>query len=150
MRRCPKKHLSRRKECAHSMTANEHTGVLGPMRGKGWKKGGGKEYNGDNEPTAEFVMTLDKLEPGQAGVILELNTGGGMRRRLMDLGFSAGEHVECVLKSPPGDPRAYLVRGTVTALRGKDAAEIKVRAEDGACNMCFAARCNSGAENKEG
>ena len=93
------------------MTANEHTGVLGPMHGKGWKKGGGKEYNGDNEPAAEFVMTLDKLEPGQAGVILELNTGGGMRRRLMDLGFSAGEHVECVLKSPPGDPRAYLVRG---------------------------------------
>jgi len=42
------------------------------------------------------------------------------------------------------------VRGTVTALRGKDAAEIKVRAEGGACNMCFAARCNSGAENKEG
>ena len=124
------------------MTANEHTGVLGPMHGKEWKKGGGKEYNGDNEPTAEFVTTLDKLEPGQAGVILELNTGGGMRRRLMDLGFSAGEHVECVLKS--------LVRGTVTALRGKDAAEIKVRAEDGACNMCFAARCNSGAENKEG
>ena len=136
------------------MTANEHTGVLGPMHGKGWKKGGKKaenneemteaggeggaeEYNGDNEPAAEFVMTLDKLEPGQAGIILEL-------------GFSAGEHVECVLKSPPGDPRAYLVRGTVTALRGKDAAEIKVRAEDGACNMCFAARCNSGAENKEG
>ena len=84
------------------MTANEHTGVLGPMHGKEWKKGGGKEYNGDNEPTAEFEMTLDKLEPGQAGVILELNTGGGMRRRLMDLGFSAGEHVECVLKSPPG------------------------------------------------
>ena len=64
------------------MTANEHTGVLGPMHGKGWKKGGGKEYNEDNEPTAEFVTTLDKLEPGQAGVILELNTGGGMRRRL--------------------------------------------------------------------
>ena len=63
------------------MTANEHTGVLGPMHGKGWKKGGGKEYNGDNEPAAEFVMTLDKLEPGQAGVILELNTSGGMRRR---------------------------------------------------------------------
>lgn len=75
------------------MTANEHTGVLGPMHGKEWKKSGGKEYNGDNEPAAEFVMTLDKLEPGQAGVILELNTGGGMRRRLMDLGFSAGEHV---------------------------------------------------------
>ena len=42
------KHLSRRKECAHSMTANEHTGVLGPMHGKEWKKSGGKEYNGDN------------------------------------------------------------------------------------------------------
>ena len=60
------------------------------MHGKEWKKSGGKEHNGDNESNAEFVMTLDKLEPGQAGVILELNTGGGMRRRLMDLGFSAG------------------------------------------------------------
>ena len=95
-------------------------------------------------------MTLDKLEPGQVVVILYLYTGVCMLRRLMDRCFSAGVHVECVLKSPPGDPRAYLVRGTVTALRGKDAAEIKVRAEDGACNMCFAARCNSGAENKEG
>ena len=37
--------------------------------------------------SGEFVMTLDKLEPGQAGVILELNTGGGMRRRLMDSGL---------------------------------------------------------------
>mgnify|MGYP002519236043 CR=1 FL=1 len=141
------------------MTANEHTGVLGSMHGKKWKKngrkagnneeraetggeGGGREHNGDDEPNAKPVMTLDKLEPGQAGVILELNTCGDMRRRLMDLGFSAGEHVECVLKSPPGDPRAYLVRGTVTALRGKDAAEITVRAENRACNMCPAARCN--------
>ena len=167
MRRCPKKHLSRRKECAHSMTANEHTGVLGPMRGKEWKKsgkkaenneevteaggeGGAKEHNGDNESDAEFIMTLDKLEPGQAGIILELNTVGGMRRRLMDLGFSAGEHVECVLKSPPGDPRAYLVRGTVTALRGKDAAEITLRVKNRACNMRSAARRNRGAENEEG
>lgn len=37
----------------------------------------------------------------------------------MDLGFSSGEHVECVLKSPPGDPRAYLVRGTRDGLAGK-------------------------------
>ena len=68
----------------------------------------------------------------------------------MDLGFSAGEHVECVLKSPPGDPRAYLVRGTVTALRGKDAAEITLRVKNRACNMRSVARRNSGAENKEG
>ena len=32
----------------------------------------------------------------------------------------------CIAKSPAGDPAAYLIRGAVIALRGKDAAGIQV------------------------
>lgn len=60
-------------------------------------------------------------------VITKMLSSGGLRRRLMDLGFSEGEALECLLKSPLGDPTAYLVRGSVIALRSGDAAEIMVR-----------------------
>ena len=68
------------------------------------------------------IMTLDALSVGERAVIDKVNISGGMRRRLYDLGFVGGAEVECVGKSPLGDPSAYLVRGAVIALRAVDAA----------------------------
>ena len=93
---------------------------------------------------------LSDLPAGRSADVAQMDAPGPMGRRLLDIGFTEGTRVQCLYAAPSGEPRAYLVRGTVTALRGKDAAEIKVREEDGACNMRSAARCNSGAENKEG
>ena len=85
------------------------------------------EYMLSDLPAGRSADVAQMDAPGPMGRrLLELNTSGGMRRRLMDLGFSAGEHVECVLKSPPGDPRAYLVRGAVIALRREDAARVRL------------------------
>jgi len=50
-----------------------------------------------------------------------------IRRRLYDLGFFEGGRVKCIGASPLGDPRAYLIRDTVIALRNKDCGEITVR-----------------------
>ena len=47
-----------------------------------------------------------------------------MRRRLLDLGLIPGTRVTCQGRSPAGDPAAYLVRGTVVALRARDAAAV--------------------------
>jgi ferrous iron transport protein A len=44
-----------------------------------------------------------------------------MDRRLIDLGLVRGTRVTCVLKSPAGDPCAYLIRGALIALRRADA-----------------------------
>ena len=44
-----------------------------------------------------------------------------MDRRLTDLGLVRGTRVTCVLRSPAGDPRAYLIRGALIALRRADA-----------------------------
>lgn len=77
--------------------------------------------------TINEYMCLNDINPGQRALVGELKASGGMRRRLMDLGLTAGTPVECVGRSPGGDPRAYLIRGAVIALRGEDCRGILVR-----------------------
>lgn len=64
---------------------------------------------------------LSALCRGERATVQELTVQGPMRRRLQDLGLIAGTQVECLGESPLGDPRAYLVRGAVIALRRQDA-----------------------------
>lgn len=47
-------------------------------------------------------------------------------RRLLDLGIVKGTTITPVLKSPSGDPTAFLVRGSTIALRKEDAKLIEV------------------------
>ena len=72
---------------------------------------------------------LADVEPGEGAYIKRLDIGGTLRRRLLDLGLVQGTWVECVGKSPLGDPAAYLIRGAVIALRAADCAKILVRRE---------------------
>lgn len=46
--------------------------------------------------------------------------------RLMELGFTPGEHVTLVARSPFKDPMAVSVRGTIIALRNNEAECIKI------------------------
>ena len=63
---------------------------------------------------------LTTLEIGQTATIVQLLATGGMRRRLQDLGMIESTLVECLHKSPCGDPIAYLVKGASIALRTED------------------------------
>lgn len=71
-------------------------------------------------------MSLDCLGVNQRGLITKINSNGIMRRRLMDVGFLPGSSVFCVLSSPSGNPKAYLVKGSIIALRENDARNIEV------------------------
>ena len=51
---------------------------------------------------------------------------GDMRRRLQDIGLIRGTSVECVGRSPLGDPAAFRIRGAVIALRDSDTALIGI------------------------
>ena len=73
------------------------------------------------------TVSLHRLSPGQTGIVHTLSAADPLRRRLQDLGFIPGTRVECVLRSPLGDPAAYLVRGAVIALRREDAHGVTVR-----------------------
>ena len=70
--------------------------------------------------------TLDKLTVDTDADVLSVESESGMKRRLSDIGVIRGGGIRCVGTSPLGDPRAYLVRGTVVALRNSDAAGITV------------------------
>ena len=67
--------------------------------------------------------TLWDLEPGERCTIAGLDCAGTMRRRLMDLGFVEGQRVRKLLHNR--GMAAYLVRGTLIALRRADAEQIR-------------------------
>ncbi len=77
------------------------------------------------------ITRLNELRPGESAIVAGLETRGPMRRRLLDLGLVENTRVECLGRSPGGDPSAYLIRGAVIALRGRDCAGILVRAPGG-------------------
>ena len=77
------------------------------------------------------IKKLSDLSPGEKGRVLTLNSGEGIRRRLLDIGLIPGTLVTCVFKSPWGDPSAYLIRGALIALRNEDADKITVSPDFG-------------------
>ena len=74
----------------------------------------------------ENVIPLNQLYEGEWARVEALDSGCAMRRRLQDIGLIKGTRVECLQKSPLGDPAAYLIRGAVIALRAEDAEKILV------------------------
>lgn len=71
--------------------------------------------------------SLNELNPGETAVVKELKTRGSIRRRLLDIGLVKDTKIECVGKSPAGDPAAFLIRGAVIAIRSEDMKNIVVR-----------------------
>jgi ferrous iron transport protein A len=72
------------------------------------------------------IGTLDRLAPGQAAIVTDLTSQGMERRRLMDLGILPGTAITVEMTSPLGDPRAYMVRGALVALRREQARGIRI------------------------
>lgn len=70
------------------------------------------------------VISLNDIDVGETAIVKELASHGSIRRRFLDIGLVSGTKVTCLMKSPCGDPCAYLIRGAVIAIRHKDAADI--------------------------
>lgn len=62
-------------------------------------------------------IPLNKLPVGKKARVSQLISDGSLRRRLLDFGIIDGTEIELLYKSPSGNPVAYLIRGTVIALR---------------------------------
>lgn len=76
------------------------------------------------------IGKLSELEQGNCALVLNIDSGDSMRRRLADLGLIKGTEVTCVGKSPLGDPIAFLIRGAVIALRSEDSSCIKIQYQE--------------------
>ena len=77
-------------------------------------------------------ICLNDIQPGEKAVVRELRSDGSIHRRLLDIGLVRGTKVECVGKSPGGDPGAFLIRGAVIAIRSEDCGDILVHTWEGA------------------
>lgn len=75
------------------------------------------------------MTTLDKIPTGELCVVINVDTQASLKQRLYDIGLVPGTEIKVVHQSPAGNPRAYLVRGAVIALRNCDAEKITVCAD---------------------
>ncbi|MGN1316495.1 MAG: ferrous iron transport protein A [Acutalibacteraceae bacterium] len=75
------------------------------------------------------MTTLDTVPIGELATVTSVNTQLSLKQRLYDIGLVPGSKIKVVHQSPAGNPRAYLVKGAVIALRNCDAQNITVRVE---------------------
>lgn len=71
---------------------------------------------------------LNDINPGERAKISRLLADGSIRRRLLDIGLIENTEVECLGRSPGGDPSAFLIRGAVIAIRAEDCGNILIHA----------------------
>lgn len=71
-------------------------------------------------------LRLSALSPGEHAYIRHIGGKPDMVERLEDLGMVPGTQINCELVSPAGDPAAYRIRGTLIALRRRDADSVLV------------------------
>jgi len=76
-------------------------------------------------------VSLAALRPGAHGRVVGVGSAGGvlsaLERRLLELGFVAGEHVEILTEARPGrDPFVVRVGHTTLALRRREAQSVSV------------------------
>lgn len=75
-------------------------------------------------------MTLDMLSEGTICEVEFMDISGRARQRFLDLGIIKGTKIKVIQKSPLSDPIAYLIRGTMIALRKESAKKIIVKTEN--------------------
>jgi DtxR family Mn-dependent transcriptional regulator len=80
------------------------------------------------EPVDTDLETLDSLVPGESARVVGITRKcrGQQRRRLMDLGVLPGTVIRAEMRSPGGDPTAYLIRGATIALRSNHTGMITI------------------------
>ncbi len=72
------------------------------------------------------MMTLDELNVGSRGRIVDVTGDDAIALRLMEMGLTEDEPIEFLGKAPLGDPLEFLVRGYRISIRQSEAARVLV------------------------
>ncbi len=75
------------------------------------------------------TFLLDEIKVGERATINKILLNGGIKNRLINFGFIRGEEVIFLSKSILGDPKAFLIKGGVVAIRRSDCKKIIVNKE---------------------
>lgn len=71
-------------------------------------------------------MRLCDLRNGEKAKIIKIGRIGELKKRLVDMGVTAGEIIKLERNAPLGDPQEYIVKATGIAIRKEDAKNIEV------------------------
>jgi ferrous iron transport protein A len=69
---------------------------------------------------------LNTLGVGGCGNVLAVGGTPEIRRRLLEMGFCSGTHVEVVRRAPLGDPIEFRLRGYHLSLRAEQAQFVQI------------------------
>lgn len=72
------------------------------------------------------MKCLNDIKIGERARVVSVNCNEIVKQRFLSIGLVRGTCVECVGKSPGGDPRAYLIRGAVIAVRSEDGGCVEI------------------------
>ncbi len=75
-------------------------------------------------------MKLCDLKNGEKARIIKIGRLGELKKRLVDMGVTAGEIIKLERNAPLGDPQEYIVKATGIAIRKEDAKNIEVEKID--------------------
>ncbi|MFC2103434.1 ferrous iron transport protein A [Bacteroidota bacterium] len=67
------------------------------------------------------MRTAANLKFGEKVVINDIDTSNPSHQRIIDIGFTPGQEIELVSLTAFNDPIAFSVRGTLIAMRKKEA-----------------------------
>ncbi len=77
-------------------------------------------------------MRLSELKSGESAVIVKILGHGAFRKRVIEMGFNKGRHIEAILSAPLRDPVKYRLMGYEVSLRRSEAYLIEVMPMDSA------------------
>ena len=72
------------------------------------------------------MCKLSDVSIGNKCIVKKIYNDINIKRRFYDLGLIPNVEIEVVFKSPFGDPTAYLIKGSIIAIRDDDAKKVEV------------------------
>ena len=76
-------------------------------------------------------ITIRQLQADQTAIVVKVNTGGPLGRRLREMGLVPGTPIRVIGRAPLKDPVEIKVRGYNLTLRNSEADHIVVTLEGG-------------------
>ena len=73
--------------------------------------------------------TLNRLTPGETGIVVRVTGGGAVKRRIVDMGIIPGTRIKVQKLAPLGDPMEIKVKNFNLSLRKSEAAIIEVQVQ---------------------
>ena len=75
------------------------------------------------------IDALNSLKENEVGIVIKNNIKTKNKQNIENLGVTKGTKIKCLYQSPLNDPKAYLVKNIILAIREEDSKNILISKE---------------------